>query len=148
MKYRVNEEEPVYATITWTSTTTFTTTTDVTAYGPNAAGFNGTQGGEVEIIQGTGGASCAHITNIVNNAGTYTVTLETAITGVTGTAKARFQKWIKLNPEAIGQVKSYEQQSIGANNVRIQIKGCLTFTGNGEFYKLAMVSNTDQSINL
>ena len=79
LKYRLYEEEPIEATITWTSTTTFTTTTDVTAYSPTATGFNGTSGGEVEIIRGTGGASCAHITSIVNNAGTYTVTLDTII---------------------------------------------------------------------
>lgn len=146
-KYRIHEENPTYADITWTSTTTFTTTTDVTAYGPTATGFNGTTGGEVEIMQGTGGASCAHITSIVNNAGTYTVTLDTVVTGATGTAKARFQKWIKLLPEITGQIKSYEQQAIGANNIRIQIKGCMTFTGNGEFFKLALFSNEDIKIN-
>jgi hypothetical protein len=147
-KYRIHEEDPTYASITWVNTTSFTTTTDITAYGPTATGFNGTSGGEVEIIQGTGGASCAHITNIVNNAGTYTVTLDTAITGVTtGTAKARFQKWIKLNPEITGQVLSYKQLAIGANNIRIQIKGCLTFTGDGEFFKLALDSNSDITIS-
>ena len=148
LKYRLYEEEPIEATITWTSTTTFTTTTDVTAYSPTATGFNGTSGGEVEIIRGTGGASCAHITSIVNNAGTYTVTLDTIITGVTGTATARFQKWIKLLPEITGQVKSWEQMAIGMNNTRIQIKGCLTFTGDDEFQKFALVSNEDIKSNL
>jgi len=148
LKYRLYEEEPIEATITWTSTTTFTTTTDVTAYSPTATGFNGTIGGEVEITRGTGGASCAHITSIVNNAGTYTVTLDTVITGVTGTATARFQKWIKLLPEITGQVKSWEQMAIGMNNTRIQIKGCLTFTGDDEFQKFALVSNEDIKSNL
>mgnify|MGYP006921306336 CR=1 FL=1 len=148
LKYRLYEEEPIEATITWTSTTTFTTTTDVTAYGPTATGFNGTIGGEVEITRGTGGASCAHITNVVNNAGTYTVTLDTTITGATGTATARFQKWIKLLPEITGQVKSWEQMAIGMNNTRIQIKGCLTFTGDDEFQKFALVSNEDIKSNL
>lgn len=148
LKYRLFEESPIEATITWTSTTTFTTTTDVTAYSPTATGFNGTIGGEVEIINGTGGASCAHITSIVNNAGTYTVTLDTVITGATGTATARFQKWIKLLPEITGQVKSWEQMAIGMNNTRIQIKGCLTFTGDDEFQKFALVSNEDIKSNL
>lgn len=146
-KYRLFEEAPVYATITWTSTTTFTTTTDVTAYAPGAPGFSTTSGGEVEILQGTGGASCAHITSVVNNAGTYTVTLDTAIIGVTnGTAKARFQKWIKVFPEITGQIKSYEQMAIGANNTRVQIKGCLTFTKDGEFVRFALFSNPDITI--
>jgi len=147
-KYRLNEENPVYATITWTSTTTFTTTTNITAYGPTAAGFNGTIGGEVEVLQGTGGSVCAHITSIVNNAGTYTVTIDTVATGVTnGTAKARFQKWIKIFPEISGQIKSWEQMSIGDNNTRIQIKCCMTFTGDDEFQRFALVSNEDIKIN-
>lgn len=148
-KYRIYEEDPVYATITWVNTTSFTTTTDITAYGPTASGFNGTVGGEVEIIQGTGGGSCVHITNIVNNAGTYTVTVDNPVTGVTtGTAKARFQKWIKLFPEVTDQVKSYAQLSIhGAYNTRIQIKGCMTFKYNDEFHKMAIWSNEDIKIN-
>lgn len=145
-KYRLNEEDPVYATITWTSTTTFTTTTDVSAYGPTASGFNGTTGGEVEVIQGTGGGSCTHILSVVNNGGTYTVTLDDTVTGATGTAKVRLQKWIKLFPEVTGQVKSWEQMAIGGNNIRIQVKGVLVWTGNGEFYKAAIFSNEDIKI--
>lgn len=145
-KYRLYEESPIEATITWTSTTTFTTTTDVTAYAPTATGFNGTVGGEVEIVQGTGGGSCTHITSIVNNAGTYTVTLDNPITGVTGTAKARFQKWIRLNPQSSGIIRSWDQMAIGENNTRIQIKCCLTWTGDGEFYKFAIFSNEDIKI--
>ena len=143
-KYRLYEEDPVYATITWVNTTTFTTTTDITAYAPTATGFNGTVGGEVEIVQGTGGGACVHITNVVNNAGTYTVTIDNAVTGVTtGTAKARFQKWIKLNPEITGQVKSYGQMAILANNTRIQIKLVMEWTGDGEFHKFILTSNED-----
>lgn len=142
-KYRLNEEEAVLATITWTSTTTFTTTTDVSAYAPTVSPFNGTTGGEVEILQGTGSGSCTHITSVVNNAGTYTVTLDTAVTGVTGTAKARFQKWVKIFPEATGQVLSYTQMAIGDSNTRCQIKVCMEFTGDDEFHKFVLTSNSD-----
>lgn len=142
-KYRITEVAPVEATITWTSTTTFTTTTDISAYGPTATGFNGTTGGEVEVVQGTGSGSCTHISSVVNNAGTYTVTLDNAVTGVTGTAKARFQKWVKLFPEITGRVLSYGQMAIGASNVRIQIKGVFEWTGDDEFYKAVLVSNED-----
>lgn len=152
-KYRTIEEAPVEATITWVNTTSFTTTTDITAYGPTATGFDGTTGGEVEGIQGTGAGACVHITNIVNNGGTYTVTVDEAVTGVTtGTAKARFQKWIKLNPVGtIGQVNQWAQYAIGPNNVgasnvRIQIKAVLSFTGDGEFWKFALFSNEDIKI--
>jgi hypothetical protein len=145
-KYRFIEEAPTYATITWVNTTSFTTTTDITAYGPTATGFDGTTGGEFEGIQGTGSGATAHITNIVNNAGTYTVTLDTAITGVTtGTAKARFQKWIPL-PSMTDDVKSFGNTVIGKLGTRIQIKGCLTFTGDGEFHKFIMVSQENFKI--
>jgi len=143
-KYRLYEEDPIIADITWVNTTTFTTTTDITAYAPTATGFDGTVGGEVEIIQGTGSGACVHITNVVNNAGTYTVTIDNAVTGVTtGTAKARFQKWIKLNPEITGLVKSYGQMAILANNTRIQIKLVMEWTGDGEFHKFILTSNSD-----
>lgn len=138
-KYRLSDIRPVVATITWTSTTTFTTTTDVSGY----------IGNEVEVLQGTGSSGCSHITSVVNNAGTYTVTVDTAYTGVTtGTAKARFQKWIKLNAVGSpGTIKQWAQMAIGANASLIQIKGCLTWTGDGEFLKMALFSNEDIKIN-
>lgn len=150
-KYRIYEEAPVDATITWVDTRNFTTTTDITAYGPTSTGFNGTSGGEVEITQGTGGALCAHITSVTNNAGTYTVTIDEAATGViTGTAKARFQKWIKLNPAIpLDQIRSWAQFGIDTESTpRIEIKGCFTYTGAGEFYKITVVGNSDIKINL
>ena len=147
-KYRLNEEDPVRATITWTSTTTFTTTTDVSAYAPTASPFNGTTGGEVEIIRGTGGGSSTHISDISESGGTYTVTLDTAVTGVTGTAIARFQKWVKVFPEATGQVLSYEQMSIGDSNTRVQIKVVMEFTGDDEFHKFVLTSNEDITAQL
>lgn len=141
-KYRLYEEEPIQASITWVDTTHFTTTTDVTAYWTSGIG------GEVEIVQGTGGGSCSHIINIVNNAGTYTITLDNPVTGVTtGTALARFQKWIKINPEISGTIKEWEQMAILSNSSMIQIKGCLTWTGDGEFIKMAIASNEDIKIN-
>lgn len=150
-KYRNYEVAPVEATITWVNTNSFTTTTDITAYGPTVPGFNGTMGGEVEILQGTGGASCVHITNIVNNAGTYTVTVDDAVAGVTtGTAIARFQKWIKLNPAVpLDQIKPWAQYGIDTDSTpRIQVKACFTFTGEGEFYKSVLVSNSDIKVKL
>ncbi len=144
MKYRLTEEDPTYANITWVNTTSFTTTTDLSAYAPTVTGSTG---GEIEVIQGTGSASCAHITGITG-AGTFTVTLDTAITGVTtGTAKVRAQKWIKLNPaKPQNQVVSYSQMQIGQSNIRIQFKGCMTFTGNDEFLGMASFSNSDITI--
>jgi hypothetical protein len=142
-KYRFVDEKPVEANITWTSTTTFTTTTNVSAYAPTATPFDGTTGGEVEVLQGTGSGSCTHITSITESMGTYTVTLDTPVTGVTGTAKARFQKWIKIFPEITGQVLSYGQVAIGKSDTTIQIKLVMEFTGDGEFMKFIIATNED-----
>lgn len=144
-KYRLEEEAPVEATITWVNTTSFTTTTDVSAYDKDATGFNGVYGGEAEIIQGTGAGACPTILDVTNNAGTYTVTLNEAVTGVTtGTAKARFQKWIRVDDNVDythGSVLSYKSMSIDAQNTRIQIKICFEWTGDGEFHKFILASN-------
>lgn len=145
-KYRNFEEEPVTATITWTSTTSFTTSTDITAYG--VIGDTGV-GYEVEILQGTGSGSTAHITNITGS-GPYTVTIDETITGVTsGTAIARFQKWIKIGeiPYSVGSVKQWEQLAINnSNDTQIQVKGCFTFTGKGQLDELITKSEPNQKI--
>lgn len=145
-KYRNFEEDPITATITWTSTTTFTTTTDISAYDV----INGTGVGyEVEIVQGTGSGSTAHITAI-SGSGTYTVTIEETITGVTsGTAIARFQKWIKIGevPYSVGSIRQWNQLAINdSNDTQIQVKGCITFTGKGQFDELITKSEPNQKI--
>lgn len=145
-KYRFSETTPVYATITWVDTTHFTTTTNISGYGPNATGFDGSIGGEVEILQGTGSGACVHITNISESGGTYTVTIDNAVTGVTtGTAKARFQKWIKILPEITGQVLPYGRVSIDKKNTVVEIKMVMEFTGNDEFNKFIL--NSENHIN-
>lgn len=142
-KYRLDAEDPIETSITWVNTTSFTTTTDVSAYAPTATGFDGTYGGEVEITQGTGGGACVHITNVSENAGTYTVTVDNAVTGVTtGTAKARFQKWVKLltddGLEVTGQVLKYAMLPISKNSTRIQVKMVYEFTGDNEFHRFIL----------
>jgi len=143
LKYRVTEEAPVEGTITWVNTTSFTvlnSAVDVSQYWTSGVG------GEVEIVRGTGGGSCVHITNAVNVAGTWTVTIDEVVTGVTnGTAIGRFQKWIKVFPaESLASPKNWAQFAIGTDSTpRIQVKGCFTLTGKGEFYKAILTSNED-----
>jgi hypothetical protein len=143
VKYRNIEEAPVQAAITWVNTTSFTvlnSAVDVSDYWTSGTG------GEVEILRGTGGGACVHITNAVNNAGTWTVTIDEVVTGVTtGTAVARFQKWIKLFPtESLATPHNWAQFAIDTNSEpRIQVKMCFTYTGNGEFYKAVLTSNED-----
>lgn len=145
-KYRLDIAAPVQFTLTWVDTTHFTTTTDLSAYAPSAAGYDGYYGGEIEILAGTGGASCAHITAI-SGAGTFTVTLDTAITGVTtGTAIGRAQSWKKMLPEItptnvpnnVG--KSWGNIPINGVNSRVQLKLCKTWTGQDEIYRWLITS--------
>ena len=137
-KYRLEDNYPLYADITWINNVSFTTTTDPSAYWTSGTG------GEVEILQGKGSGSCPHIINITENAGTYTVTLDEIITGATGTAKARFQSWVKMLPEATGLLNSYEKFPIQEINTRIQIKCYMTFyRDNDEFHKFVLFSTNE-----
>ncbi len=141
VKYRTVAADFVEASITWTSTTTFTTTTDVSSYWTSGTG------GEVEVVQGVGAGRCSHITSIVNNAGTYTVTVDETYTGAsTQTAKARFQSWIKLG-------KTTDTTSF-FNNLQFPLSGTATwvqikiwglFTGRQEIEDLTIQNNVSQS---
>ena len=135
-KYRLEEEDSIEATITWTSTATFTTTTNILAY----VGF------EAEILQGKGSGACTNILTITENAGTYTATIDAAVTGAAGTAKARFQKWIKLG-EISNTTLCYGQLPIDIADVKIQIKGILEWTGDSEFAKIIINSSEDINID-
>jgi hypothetical protein len=87
---------------------------------------------------------------VVNNSGTYTVTVDETYTGASSqTAKARFQKWVKIGKvdSARGLIKAWQQLPINnSNENRIQIKCCMSFTGNGEFYGMIINSNTNVKI--
>lgn len=121
IKYRTSEEVPTEASITWTSTTTFTTTTNVL----------GLENYECEIIQGKGSGAMQKVVRIDREGSNYIVTLENAVLGVTGTAKARFQNW-----KSVGTVSDItsntETFTIGAIAPWIQFKIILKLT-RGEF---------------
>lgn len=75
-KYRIKYRDPILLsdTILWTSTTVFTTVDTGMA--------NAEVGDEITIVFGNGAGGTAHITTIVLSAGTYTVTVDEAITGI------------------------------------------------------------------
>lgn len=151
IKSRTEEDTGVEATITWTSTTSFTvlnSAVDVSLYWTSGTG------GEIEITQGIGGGKTAHITNAVNNSGTWTVTVDETFTGATGTAKARFMKWNKLktinNDESINnQVQQFTEFPIpeyDKNDTFIQFKICFLFKGKNEMHSLNIISKTNQPL--
>lgn len=73
-KYRENLPFTSPTEVTWTSTTVFTS--------PDTTFADVVVGDEVTVATGSGAGCIAHISSITNNAGTYTVTLDEAITGV------------------------------------------------------------------
>lgn len=147
-KYRTTEEAPVEAAITWLNSSQFTVLNSAVVVSDYWTSAMGT-GGEVEVTRGDGGGAPAHITNAVNNAGTWTVTLDEAInnSGGTNTATARFQKWVKIFPSPLTPVSSPNNWAqFGIDQVsapRVQMKICFTFVGNDEFYKSYIISNED-----
>lgn len=148
VKYRVTEVEPLTATITWTSTTTFTVpvgSLDVSLY------WSAGVGGEVEILNGIGAGKCSHITNAVANGIIWTVTVDEIYTGATGTAIARFQSWKKLgeitysNPTPNGI--TFDQEGMGDVSNWIQFKVWMLFTGRDEIEKLLLVNENFNPAN-
>jgi hypothetical protein len=135
VKYRTVEATPTQATITWTNSNAFTTTTNVSGY---------SVGDEVQVVNGKGAGKSAHILSITVASGTYTVTLDDNFSNVSGTAIALFDKWIK-----IGEVLSTDEQQQKALTLRdkntspwIQFKVCMQFTGENELYKLRIINDT------
>ncbi len=128
IKYRTLDIDPVEASITWTSTTTFTTPTNLIGY----------EGYEVEGIQGKGSGFCAHITQVDVTAGLYTVTVDTVFTGVTGTAKVRVQNWKKIS--TVSPIPTYDQAGMGDTSNWTQYKVFMVFSGHDELEKLIIIN--------
>lgn len=93
-KYRTKYRNPILLidTIAWSSTTVFTTTDTGMA--------SAEVGDEITVVFGNGAGSMAHITTIVLNGGTYTVTVDEAITGISSTNSGYIlvDNWKKLTP--------------------------------------------------
>jgi hypothetical protein len=146
-KYRLSEEPAKTGTITWIDGTSFTilnSSVDVSKYWTSGTG------GEVEIVQGAGGGICAHITNAVNNAGTWTVTIDESSSATASIkSNARFQKWIKMYPKnPLNTTSTWANWALNTESVpRIQLKGCFTYTGAGEYHKGMLINSEDITSN-
>ena len=107
---------PLSATITWTSTTTFTLTL--------AAGDDSLSvGDEVEVLNGVNAGWLAHITIISGaHAAVQTITIDETVTTGSSTSIARFERWKKLG--VISNTTKYEDSlNVGINSSFLQIKG-------------------------
>lgn len=127
-KYRNSQRDPFVLTSgvpTWTSSTVFTTTDTKMA--------DAEVGDEITILSGNGAGSTAHITIISENAGTYTVTLDEAITGISAsdTAWIMVENWTRLPDEiTYTDTEGYKKIQIEARKATtIELKGELRGEG-------------------
>ena len=106
---------PLSATITWTSTTTFTLTL---ASGDDSLAV----GDEVEVLNGVNGGYTAHITTISgNHAAVQTITIDETMPTGSSTSIARFERWKKL--QVISNTTKYEDSvPCGIQSSFVQLK--------------------------
>lgn len=131
IKYRIKDKAyyPIMATIggtdlgTFTTGTTFTTTTDLTGV---------SVGEEVEFIAGRGAGLDAHITALSLNTGTWTVTIDETIPGVSNNDRCGFaiQNWKKAGMADINTANSVFDNTVLDASRWIQIK--IEFRGHSE----------------
>lgn len=136
VKYRLDDPDATSISITWVNTTSFTTSTNISAK----------VGQEVEILQGPGSGLCAHIT-AVTGSGPYTATIDETATGVTTeTAKARIQNWTKIGV-CDNQSKDFGKFPINKHSNWVQFKVFMLFTGKNNFSN-ALITNNSPSAGI
>lgn len=132
VKYRTDEVDSVEFTGTFTSTTTFTTTADLSSFAV---------GDEIQIIQGLGSGKPSHITAMSLSTGTYTVTVDETYTGATSqTFRAKIDKWIKIGSLS-NKVVSYLDCSIGIPANWVQFKIWFVVTGRKNELESLVIAN-------
>lgn len=141
VKYRTTKDIPtVIDSIVWDSSTAFTDT-DV-----RIANYN--VGDEVEVLTGNGGGAMAKITDITLVGADYTVTLDTAIIGVSASdvSTIRLQHWREL-PTIEDMNSQFKELSIPNYNkdTEIQSKIILNWTNlENELREIIVVNETEQ----
>ena len=123
IKYRTNKRTglPIITpqsdtgSCTWTNTTTFTTTVDIS---------QAIIGDEVELISGSGSGQTAHIVTSILSAGTYTVVLDEPIKYILASDKSYFiiDNWNKIKTIDNTNTEGYDETSINRTSKWIQFK--------------------------
>jgi len=122
--------------ITWVDSTSFTSTSDLSLVAV---------GDEVELIAGVGAGYLAHITEITESSGTYTVTIDETVAGVSADdrAIAIFANWTKLGVIDVNSDDNdygFGKFNIGVNAKWIQFK--FELRGQGITVEELIVNNT------
>lgn len=125
------------ASITWTSTSTFTTT--------DADFANAAAGDEIEILVGKGAGTTAHISSISENAGTHTVTLDEAVPNVSGTAQVYLNNYMKIGSISDQNIQSKVMQ-LYRTSTWVQLK--IELRGTNTSPELSSIKVTYQDLNI
>ncbi len=142
VKYRLEDDNRDFISyedwgITWTSSTTFTTTQEKWSEAKEA--FDNSKKYEVEILTGAGAGILAHIENITESGGTYTVTLDETYANYTSgdIGKAIFRNYVKFATIEYGSSdgeSGYIEKQIGEKGKFIQFK--IELRGKGQEVKI------------
>jgi hypothetical protein len=134
---QINVAESGGGRITWTSTTTFTTALDWSEV---------EEGWEVEIIGGQGAGHIAHVSEISETSGTYTVTLDDACSVVANTDKARAiaQNWTYLDTIDYTYDKNWKSIPVDQPSSWIQVK--VELRGRGVTIEELRVDSREQQV--
>jgi hypothetical protein len=132
VKYRTEEVASIEQTITWVTSTVFSTTLNTGI----------AVGDEVEVVNGIGASKPTVITAIEVSGSTYFITVEDTFTGISGseTGVARFQKWKKLIAIS-DQLRTSAEPTIGPSSNWVQFKVWGLFTGRDEIESLTLSNN-------
>lgn len=137
LKYRTVKEDYVEMDFQWASTTTFTTNNT------ELAEFS--VGDEIEVNLGAGSGKVVTITDIDYVNPTYTVTIDEAVPGASGTSYGKFQKWRELKKITKDSFQFATRQLPQFNkDVQCQFKIIMQWTGANELYEAMVVDNTEQ----
>lgn len=129
-KYRTREYAPLVATITWTGNSSFSTTDDISDF---------EVGDEIEVVRGTGGGVCAHITSLQLISGVTYCDIDETCPANSGTAKVRLQKWIRIG--TVNDDLDYQSLTFdGAAAHQAQFRFHAIFTGKNEINGITTTS--------
>lgn len=127
---------PFVASITWTSTSSFSSS--------NANFQYVSVGEEIEIIMGTGASTTAHISAIqLGGASTYIVTLDEAIGPSSGTGKVKANNFKKMGTISNQNIDT-QSLPVMESDIKVQIKTEMRVTGAFELDDLTLISQIKQ----
>lgn len=145
VKYRTERDKdlPVVANVTWSDSNTFTSTDTDFQYA--------NIGDELEILNGNGAGTTAHITAIALNTGTYTIDLDetNSFISASNTGTVRVNNWIKAGTISSTTQSDDELPFMTENkDTKIQLRFELRGTNdNPSIERIILLSEVDKQLS-